>query len=92
MIKRNRFHEFACGVDSAQSELTEQEAQNGASYVRSLLPHVLECDGLSIMAELLPDKTMQQLLDAGPLARCKPGYFALGGHDPRTSQCELKEA
>jgi hypothetical protein len=49
---------------AAQSELTGQEAQNGASYARSLLPHVFECDGLSIMAELLPDETMQQVLDA----------------------------
>jgi hypothetical protein len=49
---------------AAQSELTEQDAQRGTKYARSLLPHVFECDGLSIMAELLPDQAMQKVLDA----------------------------
>ncbi len=44
-------------------ELNEQEAEAGARYARSLLPHVFECDGLSIMAELLPEQTMQQVLE-----------------------------
>lgn len=54
---------------AAQSELTEQDAQSGAKYARSLLPHVFECDGLSIMAELLPDKTMQRVLEARDQSR-----------------------
>ena len=54
---------------AAQNELTERDAQSGARYARSLLPHVFECDGLSIMAELLPDKTMQGVLEARDRSR-----------------------
>ncbi|MGH7932428.1 MAG: hemerythrin domain-containing protein [Candidatus Binataceae bacterium] len=49
---------------AARNELTEQDAQSGAKYTRSLLPHVFECDGLSIMAELLPEEAMRQVLDS----------------------------
>jgi len=49
---------------AAQGELAEKDAQSGAKYARSLLPHVFECDGLSIIAELLPAQTMQKVLDA----------------------------
>lgn len=54
---------------AAQSELTDQNAQAGAKYARSLLPHVFECDGLSIMAELLPEQTMQQVLEVRDRSR-----------------------
>jgi hypothetical protein len=54
---------------AAQSELTDQNAQAGARYARSLLPHVFECDGLSIIAELLPEQTMQQVLEARDRSR-----------------------
>jgi hypothetical protein len=54
---------------AAQSELTDLDAHAGAKYARRLLPHVFEYDGLSIMAELLPDETMQQVLQARDLSR-----------------------
>jgi Hemerythrin HHE cation binding domain len=54
---------------AAQSELTEPDAEAGAKYARSLLPHVFECDGLSIMAELLPEQAVQQVLDARDRSR-----------------------
>ncbi|MGH7923189.1 MAG: hemerythrin domain-containing protein [Candidatus Binatus sp.] len=43
--------------------LTEEDARRGAKYARNLLPHVFECDGLSIIAELLPETTMDVVLD-----------------------------
>ncbi len=45
------------------NELTRQDAREGAWTARSLLRHLFECDGLSIMAELLPQQTMQRVLD-----------------------------
>jgi hypothetical protein len=39
---------------AAWNEFSAQDAESGARSARSLLPHVFECDGLSIMARLLP--------------------------------------
>src|ERR1019366_8258504 len=43
--------------------LTKEDALSGAKYARSFLPHVFECDGLSIIAELLPETAMNEVLD-----------------------------
>ena len=47
---------------AARAELGQEEAERGARLARNLLPHVFECDGLSIMAELLPEQAIETVL------------------------------
>lgn len=68
-------HDIAIGIairlDNAasQSEMTVAEGSRMASLIRSrLLPHVSDCDGLSIMVERLPYETISAILTARDLA------------------------
>jgi hypothetical protein len=47
-----------------RNRLNEQENREATALCRSLIPHVLECDGLSIMMELLPKDKIQAALAA----------------------------
>jgi hypothetical protein len=42
-----------------QSALSDEDVQRAVRYVRSVLPHVSDCDGLSIMVERLPEQEVQ---------------------------------
>jgi hypothetical protein len=44
--------------------LTEEQAEHGAGLARQILPHVSDCDGLTIMVETLPDDVVSQILAA----------------------------
>lgn len=46
-----------------QSALTEAEGVEGVRLVRGILPHVSDCDGLSIMVERLPERNIRAVLD-----------------------------
>ncbi|MBI4446134.1 MAG: hemerythrin domain-containing protein [Acidobacteria bacterium] len=48
------------GKDTWSGEAVEE----GLELVRGMLPHVSDCDGLSIMVERLPEATVQSILDA----------------------------
>ncbi|MGE0649038.1 MAG: hemerythrin domain-containing protein [Gammaproteobacteria bacterium] len=49
--------------------MSELRAQAGARLVRRLLPHVSNCEGLSIMVELLPACQVRDILEARDRAR-----------------------
>lgn len=42
--------------------LTAQQAARGIELARQILPHVSDCDGLTIMAETLPDEVSDRIL------------------------------
>ncbi|GAA1869094.1 hemerythrin domain-containing protein [Actinomadura bangladeshensis] len=42
--------------------LTPRLAEHGIALTRQILPHVSDCDGLSIMVETLPDDTVEAIL------------------------------
>jgi hypothetical protein len=42
--------------------LTPRQAERGIALTRRILPHVSDCDGLSIMVETLPDETVDAIL------------------------------
>lgn len=44
--------------------LTEQEANSAIRQVRAILPHVTDCDGLSILVERLPAEQVHSILAA----------------------------
>lgn len=57
---------------AGREELTDAEATEAVAGARSILPHVSDCDGLSIMVERFPEErvngifqTRQAALDAG---------------------------
>ena len=51
-------------VELAHRErLSGPEAEEAAARVRGILPHLRDCDGLSIMVELLPDEQIEAVLD-----------------------------
>ncbi len=54
--------------------LTPRQAERGIALTRQILPHVSDCDGLSIMVETLPDETVDAILatrrDAPPAWTC----------------------
>lgn len=68
-------HDFAIGsagrlVELAcQDELSNEDGGEAVRLVRGILPHVSDCDGLSIMVELLPDADVQSLLETRDRAR-----------------------
>jgi hypothetical protein len=63
-------HDRAIGTAQAlvglagQEGLSERDAALGVRYVRSILPHVSDCDGLSIMVERFPEGEVQAIFDA----------------------------
>jgi len=56
-------------VLASQEALTDQEADEAMRLVRGLLPHVSDCEGLSIMVERLPTERVQEILAARERAR-----------------------
>lgn len=48
---------------SQKQQLEEGDVQEAGCLFRSILPHVSDCDGLSIMVECLPEERVQQILD-----------------------------
>lgn len=47
---------------AGKDSLAEEEAAEAVRIVRSILPHVSDCDGLSIMVEVLPEETVRRIL------------------------------
>ncbi len=48
---------------AGKAELTDDEVAEAVGIVRGILPHVSDCDGLSIMVERLPEDQVQAILD-----------------------------
>lgn len=46
-----------------QERLTDAERSKAVRLIRSILPHVSDCDGLSIMVETLPDPVVERILE-----------------------------
>ncbi|MCC7352813.1 MAG: hypothetical protein IT330_03570, partial [Anaerolineae bacterium] len=42
---------------------TDQDITRATQLIRRVLPHVSDCDGLSIMVERLPTEKVQRILD-----------------------------
>lgn len=49
---------------SMKDSLSDEDVNKAVAMVRNILPHVSDCDGLSIMVERLPDEKVQAVLDA----------------------------
>lgn len=49
---------------AAKAPLDDEDVAYGVRLVRSILPHVSDCDGLSIMVERLAPAAVQEILDA----------------------------
>lgn len=54
---------------ASQRTLSDDDVAEAMRLVRSILPHVSDCDGLSIMVERLPEAQVQAILDARERAR-----------------------
>lgn len=52
-------------------ELTNQEAEDGATCAQNLLTDLTECDGLALMIERLPDQNIREILNARRHARAE---------------------
>lgn len=50
-------------------ELSEDDRRIAAMYAYCILPHVTECDGLSLLVERLPDKQIKAILERRERAR-----------------------
>jgi hypothetical protein len=53
-------------VLSGQDRLSDAEVAEALGHVRGMLPHVSDCEGLSIMVERFPDDQVECVLDARP--------------------------
>ena len=68
-------HDRAIGTAKALSELAAKkdldrhDSQRAADFVRSILPHVSDCEGLSIMVETFPDVRIQRVLEVREACR-----------------------
>lgn len=68
-------HDFAIASARRLAELTGRETLTGdetaeaVRLVRGILPHVSDCEGLTIMVELLPDMFVESLLETRDAAR-----------------------
>jgi hypothetical protein len=56
---------------AARSALSDEDVVYGVRLVRSVLPHVSDCDGLSIMVERLSGETVRAILGARDIARAQ---------------------
>lgn len=62
-------HDWAIGAAKKLDELanspeiTKEVAAKATGLVRGILPHVSDCDGLSIMVERLPEEKVADILD-----------------------------
>ena len=54
---------------TADRELTGEERDEAMRLTRGILPHVSDCEGLTIMAELFPEPALESVLDARARAR-----------------------
>lgn len=54
---------------AGQPELTDADVQEAIGLIRGLLPHVSDCEGLSIMVERLPEEKVDTVLEARDRAR-----------------------
>ena len=63
-------HDRAIGIAkqlvnlAAREPLSDLDVATATRYVRTILPHVSDCDGLSIMVERLPEQKVQAIFDA----------------------------
>lgn len=49
---------------AAKESLSDQDVAEATKHIRAILPHVSDCDGLSIMVERLPAEKVQAVLKA----------------------------
>lgn len=49
---------------AGKDQLTDEDVAKATRIIRSILPHVSDCDGLSIMVALLPASKVQSVLEA----------------------------
>ena len=49
---------------ASAAALPEEQVREAVHLIRNILPHVSDCDGLSIMTERLPQERVQAVLDA----------------------------
>lgn len=62
-------HDQATGIAQSlvglagKEELTAQDVARAIEFIRRVLPHVSDCEGLSIMVERLPAEKVQWVLD-----------------------------
>jgi hypothetical protein len=54
---------------AGQDTIEDEEVAEAIRLVRVILPHVSDCDGLSIMVELLPDAYVESILASREAAR-----------------------
>jgi len=71
-----------------QAALTDDEIAEARSLVRKILPHVTDCDGLSIMVELLPESTVETLLETRKAAIAENLDLFAWAADARTRRGE----
>ena len=70
-------HDAAIGAARRLAELVGRAPRGGAEreatevLARGLLPHVSDCEGLSIMVERLPEREVERILDRRRLARAQ---------------------
>lgn len=50
-------------VELTSAPIGDAEGEEGAAIARGILPHVSDCDGLSIMVERLPEETVRAVFD-----------------------------
>ncbi len=48
---------------ASQESLTDADVSEAVKLIRSILPHVSDCEGLSIMVERLPEEKVQSVLN-----------------------------
>lgn len=62
-------HDRAIGIAQSlvglagKEQFTDQDITRATQLIRRVLPHVSDCDGLSIMVERLPTEKVQRILD-----------------------------
>ena len=49
---------------AGKEQLTDEDVTKATRIIRSILPHVSDCDGLSIMVERLPESKVRFVLEA----------------------------
>lgn len=52
-----------------QESLADADVSRAVRFLREILPHVSDCDGLSVMVEVLPEEQVQSILAARERSR-----------------------